>query len=111
MYSAGCNRLIFQNKAVCLTDLSDLEYSLNWDLERAFERSQEMAVTKLDIDTLEVPEAEKNVLRYLQAKPETHVDELSRNTLIPVNQMANILLGLEFGGYIKTLPGKKYRLA
>jgi DNA processing protein len=37
------------------------------------------------------------------------IDELSWKSQIPLNQLASHLLNLEFRGYIKALPGKKFR--
>lgn len=38
------------------------------------------------------------------------LDDLSWQSQIPLNQLASILLQLEFEGIIKPLPGKEYRL-
>jgi DNA processing protein len=36
------------------------------------------------------------------------LDELSWRTGIGVNKLASILLEMEFSGFVKSLPGKKY---
>ncbi|MES2387507.1 MAG: DNA-processing protein DprA, partial [Bacteroidota bacterium] len=114
-YSAGCNKLIYENKAVCLADLNDLEVFMNWDLDRAAEARADgkrvAAAPAINIDKADADETEKTVLRFLLNKTEgVHVDELSRNSLVPMGKLANVLLQLEFRGYVKTLPGKKYAL-
>ena len=39
-----------------------------------------------------------------------HIDELSWQSETQLNQLASILLQLEFEGLVKPLPGKEYRL-
>lgn len=110
-YSRGCNKLIYQNKATCLSDVEDLPIFLGWNLDKKDSRPLATKQTAPpDFEELDISESDKNLLRYLQQRPDAHIDELSRNLLIPVNQIANVLLQLEFQGFIKTLPGKKYAL-
>jgi DNA processing protein len=37
-----------------------------------------------------------------------HLDEIAWKTQIPVNQLASILLNMEFQGLVKCLPGKRF---
>ena len=41
---------------------------------------------------------------------ELSIDELCWNSQIPMNQISTHLMSLEFGGIIKNMPGKKYKL-
>jgi len=103
-HSAGCNNLIKSNKAHLLTSVKDLEYIMNWEVSKnpepkatfvfeGFEPSEEMVLKTL---------AENN--------KQLMIDELSWKTNISVSQLASILLGLEFKGVVKSLPGKLYKL-
>ena len=54
---------------------------------------------------------EQKVVHTLKASPGgLHIDELSWRTEIPINQLASVLLTLEFQGMVHALPGKKFSL-
>ncbi|TRX52447.1 DNA-protecting protein DprA [Fulvivirga sp. M361] len=103
-YSVGCNNLIKKNKAHLLTGISDLEYIMNWDKGSAVEQAPQPDLTSLNQD-------EKMVLQELDKyKKGTQIDKLSWSTQIPINKLASVLLTLEFQGWVKSLPGKNYKL-
>ncbi len=103
-YSEGCNNLIKANKAHLLTGIKDLEYIMNW------EPSGETTSKALDLSGLE--KAELVVIKHLtEHKNGVMIDNLSWQTEMPVNQLASILLNLEFKGFVNSLPGKRFKLA
>ncbi|MEO0554294.1 MAG: DNA-processing protein DprA [Bacteroidota bacterium] len=103
-YSEGCNNLIKQNKAHLLTGIQDIEYIMNWD---ASDQVPKQSVLHLDLFN----DQEQSVIETLRDQNEgVHIDKLSWVTQIPVNNLASILLALEFQGHIKSLPGKKYKM-
>ena len=103
--SAGCNKLIAAHKAQIYTNIKDLEYLLNWDVNVTKEK---ITISKHDFD--EFPPEEKEILTLLQANTEIMIDELSWKSQIPASRLASLLLTLEFQGLIKALPGKKFKL-
>jgi DNA processing protein len=103
-YSVGCNNLIKSHKASIYTSVEDLEYILNWTPVH-----QEDRLEKSDWNDLSIPE--KKIMDILKQHINgLLIDELSWRSQIPVNQMASHLLNLEFRGYVKAMPGKKFRL-
>ena len=104
-FSTGCNKLIKSHKANLITSVKDLEYIMNWEpgesngsMENLFE----------DID---FSEEELKIVNLLQElKEDLLIDEISWKSQIPVNQLASVLLNLEFKGVVKSLPGKKFKL-
>jgi DNA processing protein len=104
-YSAGCNNLIKSNKAHLLTSIKDLEYIMGWDATASPKKS------KPTISLAEYDEFEQTVLKIMiEKKAAVLIDELSWKTNLPVSQLASVLLGLEFKGVVKSLPGKQYQL-
>lgn len=104
-YSAGCNNLIKTNKAHLLTSVKDLEYIMNW------EAAVNPKKTRPAISLSEFDEFEQTVLKILiEKKAAALIDELSWKSNLPVSQLASVLLGLEFKGVVKSLPGKQYQL-
>lgn len=103
--SEGCNLLIRNFKASIYTGFIDIVEALNWDLDSTDQRN------KVN-EKLEVLEGEEKrvVDILLKNGQQMHLDELSWQSQIPLNQIASILLGLEFDGIVKPLPGKEYRL-
>ena len=103
-YSEGCNNLIRTHKARIYTSVADLEYILNWESAKDISKEKED-----DAPNLSIPE--KKIINILRNNIEGLViDELSWKSQIPVNEIASHLLNLEFRGFIKALPGKKFRL-
>lgn len=102
-YSEGCNYLIRNQKALLYTGVNDLTYHLNWE-----EGSSEETTTQ---NYQDLPEVDQRIVNVLQEhKDGLAIDDLSWRVQIPVNQLAGVLLNLEFQGLIKSLPGKKYKL-
>ena len=104
-YSEGCNDLIRTLKAQICTGFKDVVEGLNWDLVKE-EKQKEKAK---QIKQLEGSEAKvvKILFEHGQQMP---LDQLSWKTQIPLNQLASVLLQLEFQGLIKPLPGSEYKL-
>jgi DNA processing protein len=103
-YSVGCNNLIKTHKASIYTSIADLEYILNWETIKERD-DREMHISS----DLSIPE--RKILSVLKQNFNgILIDDLSWKSQIPVNQIASHLLNLEFRGYVKALPGKKFRL-
>ena len=102
-YSEGCNYLIRNQKALIYTGIADLKYHLNWDdLGNGIKKS---------LDLSQLNEQELIVATILKQFPKgIPIDELAWRSQIQMNQLASLLLGMEFSGYVKSLPGKKYQL-
>ncbi|MDR2292136.1 MAG: DNA-processing protein DprA [Prevotellaceae bacterium] len=101
-YSAGCNRLIKTNKAAMIENINDIEYILGW-------MSKDDKPKQLPLfDTLN--EKEMQIINHLKKTDTDTIDNISHEIKIPMSQLSAMLLSLEFGGYIKSLPGKSYSL-
>ncbi|OKL41602.1 DNA-processing protein DprA [Pontibacter flavimaris] len=106
--SEGTNHLIKSLKAVAYTSVQDLVELLNWDLED--EAAQKKKASAAAFDPAEFNEDELKVLQVLQQRREEHMDNLSWKAQVPISLLASILLGLEFKGMVKALPGKRFIL-
>ncbi len=105
-YSEGCNYLIRNQKALIYTRIEDLRYHLNWEEGDVNEKS------KYSRDYSKLAELDQTIIKTLEQHPAgIAIDELSWRTQIPINRLAGNLLNLEFDGYLKSLPGKKYKLS
>ncbi|SEJ45085.1 DNA processing protein [Cyclobacterium xiamenense] len=102
-YSEGCNNLIRSLKAGIYLGVRELEESLSWDRE-----SDVRAHAQLP-DTSELDATEVKILERLLEKQEAGIDWLSRDLGIPISELAIKLLNLEFLGFVKAIPGKKYQ--
>lgn len=106
-YSSGCNNLIKSNKAHLITSIKDLEYIMNWSINT--NHSKPVESTKVTLS--EFSEDEQIILKILlEKKDAVQIDELSWKSSLPISTLASILLGLEFKGVLKSLPGKQYDL-
>lgn len=103
-YSEGCNELIKAGKAETLTRIEDLESIMEWKADGKIEKK-----------ATPIPEGlskEEHTLVSVLAtnNNELVIDELSWKSQVPVGRLASLLLQMEFKGYVKSLPGKRFRL-
>ena len=103
-FSAGCNKLIRENKAQIYTGPKDLIETLNWD-QPVDHVSPKNLAPALPVD---ITEEESQIVALLRQSSEWHIDDLSWQSQIPMGRLASVLLNLEFRGYVRSLPGKKY---
>ncbi|MEP1097290.1 MAG: DNA-processing protein DprA [Cyclobacteriaceae bacterium] len=101
-FSEGANRLIASQKALIYTGAQDLIYHLGWELDGQADDPQ-------PIPELE-PAEEQMYLLLKESGKAIEIDKIALMSEIPINQVASILLSLEFKNLIKSLPGKKYVL-
>ena len=106
-YSEGCNLLIREHKANIFADVAGLEKHMNWDLpapggaRAKIGKGHQLHCTGEELKIIQIFDHEKSGIL---------IDEISFKTQLPINQVANLLLQMEFKGIIKALPGKKFRL-
>jgi DNA processing protein len=104
VYSAGCNKLIKQNKAALIEDVNDLAYACGWELQE----KKKLTQNRLFIDF--TPD-EQIVVEVLREQSELVIDDLSMYAKITMGKLSGILLSLELKNVVKSLPGKVYTLA
>ncbi|MDB5240470.1 MAG: processing protein DprA, partial [Spirosoma sp.] len=103
-FSAGCNKLIRENKAQIYTSPKDLIETLNWDTP-VEQTPRKVQAPPLPVD---VTGEESQILSLLRQETDWHIDNLSWQSQIPMGRLASLLLSLEFRGFVRSLPGKKY---
>lgn len=103
-YSAGCHRLIMNNKAALITSGNDVLKALGWDDLSTKKKPQSQ--TKLLIN---LTEEQEKVVSVLREKNHT-IDRLTVLSGYSMSKVASILLELEFEGVVSSLPGKVYKL-
>ncbi len=98
-YSSGCNNLIKTNRAALIDSVKDLEYQMGWQTEN---KPVQRALF------IEFTEEEKTVMDlFTDIKPIT-IDEICRQSELPMPKVSALLLNLEFAGAIKCMPGKLF---
>lgn len=103
--SAGCHYLIRSNKAMLLTEASELLDIMNWG-----EQPRQAAKKQKEI-FIELNEDEKRIVNILKEKESTHIDELNLKSGLSSSAVAAAILNLELQNVILSLPGKIYQLA
>ncbi len=105
-YSEGCNFLIRNNKAALLTCAADLAYSLGWEKP---DDAKPVEQFMLPIDLTGDERTIYNVIQQHNAP--LAIDDLTIKTNMPMSQLAMNLLNMEMQGFIRSLPGKMYRVS
>jgi DNA processing protein len=59
---------------------------------------------------LELTGDDKIIVDALAEHSEQAIDALAYRTAIPMSRLSALLLGLEFSGLVRSLPGKRYSL-
>ncbi len=99
--SAGCNYIIQNGSARLVTTAADIAETMRWD-----EHSRpSVRQTQLLLD---LSATEELLLQQIRQQPEIAIDQLSFQAQLSPGELASTLLGLEFKGAIRTLPGKRY---
>ncbi|AQG79639.1 DNA-processing protein DprA [Spirosoma montaniterrae] len=103
-FSAGCNKLIRENKAQIYTSPHDLIETLNWDtpIDQPTRKNQAPPLPS------DLTDDESQILALLRQATDWHIDDISWKSQIPMGRLASLLLNLEFRGFVRSLPGKKY---
>ena len=104
-YSEGCNNLIRTMKAGIYMGPKEIEEALSWD-----KAGTEHMTKSVSMDWDQFDELEKSILQMLVQERELEIDQISWKTNIPLSTLASKLLNLEFQGFLKVLPGKKFQL-
>ena len=106
-YSKGCHMLIRKNKAMLFESADQVAEMMNWD------DNKQSAITK-NKNQLELfsslNEDEKKLVGVLREKGQTGIDTIAIQVALPVSKVSALLLGLEFSGVLRSLPGKVYEL-
>lgn len=103
-FSQGCNWLIRHNKAALITSAQDLIENLNWD--QGQKKQQQQLNLALELET-----GEKEIYLFLQSAKQSHIDQISSETELPLSELALHLIALEMKNLIRSKPGKVYALA
>lgn len=105
-YSEGCNFLIRNNKAALLTCVADLAYSLGWEKNTEAKGAPEQLLLPIDLSA-----QERAVYEIIQQHNiPLAIDDLSIKANMPMSQLAMTLLDMELQGFIRSLPGKMYKV-
>ncbi|MDR6941304.1 DNA-processing protein DprA [Mucilaginibacter pocheonensis] len=105
-YSEGCNFLIRNNKAALLTCVADLAFSLGWE-KTDYTKPVEQFVLPLDLSA-----DERLIFDILQQhKAPLAIDDLTIKANMPMSMLAMNLLNMEMQGYIRSMPGKTYKVS
>lgn len=102
-YSEGCNYLIKENKASMITCPEDLMSLMRWDAKKGQAKQDANLFSQL-------LEEDAQLLLYIQQKQKIGIDEMAFDLQLDPGVLALKLLELEFEGYLRTLPGKRYEL-
>ena len=106
-YSEGCNFLIRNNKAALLTSAADLAYILGWEKADTEKLMTEQLVLPIDLSA-----EERLIFEILQQhKTPLAIDDLTIKTNMATSKLAMNLLNMEMQGFIRSLPGKTYRVS
>ncbi len=101
--SAGCLKLIQQNKAMLLSDAEQLMQVMGWQQTQPKKKQ----TRELFIDLS--PE-EKVIVDLLKDKESIHIDEIYIKSSLNSSSVAEAMLNLELQNVITSLPGKLYKL-
>ena len=104
--SVGCNNLIQKNAASVVTSGLQLAESMGWQTE-----GEATKISKYRPRPDNLSKQDNQILDLLTDTGDIMMDEISWRTQIPINQLASQLLTLEFGGLVKSLPGKRFGLS
>jgi DNA processing protein len=101
--SEGCNYLIKNNKALLITNATDLMETMNWNAAPKKVKKQRELFIELTPD-------EKVIVDILQENDNIQIDQLYFKSGLSSSAVAQALLMLEMQGIVASLPGKVFKL-
>ncbi len=101
--SAGCLKLIQQNKAAVFTSTQNMMEVLGWVQKKVTVKKQRELFIELTSD-------EQSLVTILQTKETVHIDELYLKSGLSSSSVAAAMLNMELQNVIICMPGKIYRL-
>ncbi len=103
--SAGCNMLIKRNKAGLIENAADFLYAMGWEQSETKKAKSTQFVLPVNLS-----EDEHQIINLIKDSQPVHVDEICQKLQLTPGKASGLLLQLEFGNLIKSLPGKLYTL-
>jgi DNA processing protein len=102
--SEGCNHLIKTNKAVLLTEASELISIMGWEDKKITNKpSQKQLFVELGDD-------EQKIVSLIRDKGTLNIDEINLLSNMSTSAVAAAILNLEMQGVVRALPGKMYSI-
>lgn len=101
--SAGCLKLIQQNKAALFTTTQQMLEELGWQQKIKSTKQQRELFIELSAD-------EKNIVDILKQKDLVSIDEIYTKSAMSSSTVAAVILNLELQNIVNSLPGKMYKL-
>ena len=103
--SAGCLKLIKNNKAALVESAADILKAMGWDdAATQQKKSQQKSMVILTNPDEEL------IVSSLRDHGNVYIDDICSSSGYGMGKVSSILLTLEFAGIVKSLPGKFYRL-
>ena len=104
-FSAGCLKLIRDQIAKCVMQPEEVlqELDIAWEARR-----DEQLTLQLEQAVEPLNGEEGKVLAFLN-RGDALIDSIAMHTQLPIAQLNSMMLGMEFRGLVRQLPGKKYR--
>ncbi len=104
-HSAGCNMLIKRNKATLIEHAGDFLYAMGWEQTE----NKKIKSTQF-ILPINLSEEETQIINLIKDSQPIHIDDICNKLQLTPGKTSGLLLQLEFGNLIKSLPGKLYTL-
>jgi DNA processing protein len=101
--SAGCLKLIQQNKAVLFTSTEQMLEELGWQEKTKSIKQQRELFIELSVD-------EKVIVNILKEKDVVSIDEIYLKSSLSSSSVAAAIFNLELQNVLQSLPGKMYKL-
>ncbi len=101
-FSRGCNKLIRNNQAMCITCGQDIVDAMRW------ETKPKKAPVQAELFPSYTPE-EQRIIDILQ-QGDAHVNTIATGTGLPIYKVLSTLVELDYKGYVISLPGSRYAI-
>ncbi len=99
---AGCNHLIANRMASLISNADDLIKTMGWKINKYSE------ATQAELKFIELTSEQASIIDALHANGASDVDTLALLTAMTEDEVASLLLTMEFEDLVVSLPGKRY---
>ena len=107
-YSAGCNRLIGENRATILQNAEEFVKAMGWQTNYDLETLKKTPIQAQLFHDL--TDEEQKVVNALQGCDSKQINLIAIDTNLPIHKVSALLFSLEMKGIVKLMNGGMYRL-
>lgn len=103
-FSRGCNKLIHNNQALCITSAQDVIDAMRWQAKADQPQNKQLELFP------QLNTEEQKIVDILRQEGDMHINTIATHANLPIYRVMSTLVELDCKGLVIALPGSRYAL-